>query len=118
MSTYLIHSKGKGRLLQVNVASTTAHDFGRMQENFAVEANSGHRPKHSWDRYASMVQLDPHNTANGVYYDWGLAGPDGAWFALIALPGTSDDDIALAKRVIRQRDDVVRFYVVRIRKMI
>ncbi len=46
-------------------------------------------------------------TGNGIVFDWGLAGPNGAWFLLFKEPQHTKDDIDRAKHWLRQRRDVV-----------
>lgn len=46
-------------------------------------------------------------TPNGVVFDWWLAGPGGAGFALIREPHHTDDDIEKAKSHLRRERDVV-----------
>ena len=117
-STYLIHWRDKGRIVKVDVSATTSDDFGKMQERFATEANNGKRPAKDWDRHASMSRLRPCDSVNGIPYEWGLAGPEGAWFTLIALPGTTVAEIDAAKRELRATRDVVRVRTLKIKQMI
>ena len=49
-------------------------------------------------------------TPNGIPFDWGLAGPDGAWYTLFPRKG---DDVMTAKRWLRNTQDVVSFHVER-----
>jgi hypothetical protein len=46
-------------------------------------------------------------TPNGIVFDWGLAGPGGAWFYLIREPQHTDADIKAAKAHLRATRDVV-----------
>ena len=50
-------------------------------------------------------------TANGVAYDWGLAGPGGGWFRLLREPHHTDADITTAKHQLRASQDVVQLEV-------
>lgn len=46
-------------------------------------------------------------TNNGIEYDWGLSGPDGAWFELRPIKGKhTEEDVAEAKRQLRRDQDV------------
>jgi hypothetical protein len=53
-------------------------------------------------------------TSNGVAYDWGLAGPSGAWFVLYKEGHHTDDDMWDAARELRRERDVVSLRVRRI----
>jgi hypothetical protein len=53
-------------------------------------------------------------TPNGVVYDWGLAGPGGAWFNLFREPHHTQEDIDKAKRHLRNERDVVSIKVRRV----
>lgn len=46
-------------------------------------------------------------TTNGVPFDTGLAGADGAWFTLLQLPGVDVDDLMIAAEEIHHQRDVV-----------
>lgn len=51
-------------------------------------------------------------TPNGIQYEWGLAGPQGAWFELKPVRGKhSADDVKTAKAHLRNSQDVVRLTV-------
>jgi len=50
-------------------------------------------------------------TDNGVCFDWGLAGPDGAWFTLLREPHHSKDDVEIAKKQLHRDRDVVSLSV-------
>jgi hypothetical protein len=52
-------------------------------------------------------------TPNGVAFDWWLAGPNGAGFALMAEPHHAPEDIDNAKRHLRAERDVVTISVLR-----
>jgi len=111
MTKYLIHCNGKGRFVDIEPQETTADQYGEMQERFADEAG---KP----DDYASMIRLWPDQVCYGVFYSWGLAGPGGAWFDLIAMPDTMPGQIAAAKARIRRTRDVVSMSVTRIKELI
>lgn len=113
MHTYLIHHNGKGRVIELDTGATSAEEFGRLQLEFAIEAGAkGPR------EYADMDRLYPDQKREGIYYDWELAGPDGASYRLFVLPGTDPEAVKKAKATIRHEGDVVRLYTVRIRELI
>ena len=53
-------------------------------------------------------------TLNGVAYDWGLAGPSGAWFVLFREPHHTDKDMEDAKHNLYQERDVVSLRIRRV----
>lgn len=53
-------------------------------------------------------------TKSGVAFDWGLAGPGGAYFILIREPHHTDADIESAKNELRGSRDVVSLRVERL----
>ena len=53
-------------------------------------------------------------TDNGVVFDWGLAGSEGAVFVLLREPHHTNEDIAKAKALIRRDRDIVWIRVERI----
>jgi hypothetical protein len=65
----------------------------------------------SKEEYDRIRQWGHDATDNGVLFDWGLAGPDGAWFTLIREPHHTDADIAVAKRQLYNDRDVVSLSV-------
>jgi hypothetical protein len=50
-------------------------------------------------------------TSNGVVFDWGLAGPGGAWFTLFKEKHHTEEDIKQAKHYLHAKRDVVDLYV-------
>lgn len=46
-------------------------------------------------------------TTNGIPYDWGLAGPDGAWYTLLVNSEHTDSDIKKAAVELFMQQDVV-----------
>ena len=47
-------------------------------------------------------------TPNEIDYEWGLAGPDGAWFTLKPIRGKhTNEDVRMGKIYIRRDHDVV-----------
>jgi len=53
-------------------------------------------------------------TANGVVYDWGMAGPDGAWFTLFREEHHTNEDMQEAIRYLRNERDVVSLNIRRV----
>jgi hypothetical protein len=51
------------------------------------------------------------DTSNGVAFDWGLAGPGGAWFVLFREAHHTDADIEGAKIQLHRDRDVVSIRV-------
>ncbi|MFA5340331.1 MAG: hypothetical protein WC332_01000 [Clostridia bacterium] len=111
---YLIHYKGVGRLIELSTRETTSEQFGEMQRSFANEVGKNEK---DWP-FADMIRLYPDQVQNGVFYSWGLASADGAWFNLIALPDTLPEQIEQAKKQIRYNQDVVSMSVTRINKLL
>lgn len=116
MLNYLIHAHGKGRFIEVG--NISSDEYGEIQEQFATEAKGG-PPANVYEKYAEMERLYPECvTSSGVPYTWGLAGPDGAWFQLIATPNTTEEQLRESKDQLRRERDVVRCSVLRIKEMI
>lgn len=113
LDVYLIHHRGIGALVKLCTRDTSADQFGDIQRRFAnaTGAKDG-------NEYAEMIQLDPQQSAEGVLYDWELAGPDGASYRLIRFPTTEDEQMDRAKEYLRRSFDVVRLSVVNIRRLI
>lgn len=111
LDVWLIHFNGIGALIKLSTRDTTADQFGEMQRRFASEC--GARVD-----FADMIRLDPQQSAEGVLYDWELAGPDGASYRLIRFPTTEDGEIDRAKDYLRRSFDVVRLSVLSIRRLI
>jgi len=115
MSKYLLTSNGFGRVVEVDNALISADDWGEIERAFAWEAHGGKFPKSPWDKYANATSLYPDQvTPNGIPYDWGLAGPGGAWYTLLCFAEESAEKVAAAKDWIRRSFDVVRFSVQRV----
>jgi len=112
---YLIYtSNGIGAFVDVP-PGLSSDGYGELQERFVKK----HNPRDKYERYAEMVRLWPdHRTANGVYYDWGLAGPDGAWYTVIKTPDITTEQVKEAKRQIRRDGDVVTMSVLRIKRLV
>lgn len=56
--------------------------------------------------------LNLEYTPNGIQYEWGLAGPEGAWFDLKPVRGKHGaEDVRMAKRHLKNTQDVVHLKV-------
>jgi hypothetical protein len=110
MTNYLIHFNGVGSYIEIDAGKTTSFQFGEIQRKFATLVSP------NTDDYARLFKLD--ESYQGVYYEWSLAGPDGAWFTLIKLPQNTADDIQRAKDHLYRSRDVVKMNVLRINKLI
>lgn len=56
---------------------------------------------------------DVTETVPPVAFNWGYAGPHGAWFTLLRMPEHTDEDIERAKRYLRNERDVVSLRIAR-----
>lgn len=118
MKKALLYYKGKARLIEPD-PTWTADYWGNLEEHFADLARNGRKAKNLYEQFASVIPLYPENiTPNGIRYDWGLAGPEGAWFTLIRFPTDTDEEIKEAKDHLRSSRDVVRMNTLRIKKLI
>lgn len=66
----------------------------------------------------AMIRVDDMETAAGVPFIWGLANADGAYFELLAMPGTTAEQIKAAKHKLRNDRDVVSLSVRRISEIV
>lgn len=59
--------------------------------------------------------LDPYayETPNGIRYEWGFAGPDGAWYVLYPTKDQNGEMVKAAKRWLWFMHDVVCINTVR-----
>lgn len=101
---YLIHINGVGAFIDVPVG-TNSEEYGRIQREFAERFGNGS------EDYASMVKFGFGDQINGVRFDWGLAGPDGAWYVVYQLPENSDEAVKAAVEKLERDQDVVRLSV-------
>jgi len=116
MDKYLIHYKGKGRIIELNTRETTADKFGDIKQSFAHEV--GVKSKSVYDSYAEIIRLYPDQIKNGVFYSWGLASADGAWFNLVALPDTTKEQLDKTRKELLDEQDVVSLSITRIQALI
>ncbi len=61
-----------------------------------------------------VLVIGPEGTVE-IPYEWGLAGPDGAWFKLKPSASVSEAYVAEAKACLRRNRDVVQLKVERVR---
>lgn len=107
--TYIIHGNGKGAEIDIP-AETTSEQYGEIFAAFT--AQHGKR-----DSYASVVKIDRQQVIGGVFYDWGLAGPDGAWYELFQWDENSNEDVKAAEDKLRREQDVVRLRVIQLKRV-
>ena len=113
---YLIITHDKVASIIDVPSGTSSDDYGTIQEEFAKQHAAS--VKNVYERYAHMVRLDPWYVEFGIYYDYSLAGADGAWFTLFKLPDDTQEDLKNAKAKIRRDHDVVRLDTVIIKKLV
>ena len=101
---YLIHTNNTGAFIDMP-PEATSDEYGQVQKLFAQQY--GNRT----EDYASMVRLHANDHVNGVRYDWGLAGPDGAWYVVYQLPDNTDEQVKAAVEKLNRDQDVVRLSV-------
>lgn len=87
----------------------SSDDYRRLQERFE-------RDHRGW--FTAMIRLHDDQQENGVFYDWGLQGPGGAWFLMIRLPDTTERALREAKNRIRAASDVVSMRTLKVAKMV
>ena len=90
----------------------TSDDYGAIQDAFKRQHGSGEH------RFVEMISLDEFDRYHGVYYDWGLAGPGGAWFTLIKTPDITAEQVKRAAREIRINRDCIRLHKLTIHKIV
>jgi len=56
-------------------------------------------------------------TDNGVAYDWGLAGPGGAWFVLFCESHHTKEDMKQAEHCLKRDRDVVSLEIRKVKLM-
>lgn len=110
MSRYIIHTNGKGCEIDIP-GGLSSEQWGQIHEAFAKQY--GKRGSMS----VSFVKHDTQQVINGVFYDWGLAGPDGAWYDVFWWPEHSPGDVADAVSKLRRDQDVVRLNVITLKRV-
>ena len=109
MTKYLFHHNGHGEFFNIDNSKTSSYDWGELLRGYAH--HHGGEP----DDYAQAIRIDPECvTPQDITYDWELAGPGGASFRLHVWPGTPEDDVKAAVRYLRNSQDVVTMYVLRL----
>jgi hypothetical protein len=82
----------------------SAADWDKAFDDFATRCKKkGHIP--------AVHTLYEDQKHYGVYYSWGLANIDGAWFIVHPLPDTDPEDVKRCVSKIRNEQDVVRLHV-------
>jgi hypothetical protein len=104
---YLICTHNTGAFIDMP-AEATSDDYGNVQKEFAQQFGNG-------DEFASMVRLHPNDHIGGVRYDWGLAGPDGAWYVVYQFPENTDEQVLATVEKLKRDQDVVRLAVKRLK---
>lgn len=108
--TYIIHANGKGTELDIP-AETTSEQYGEIHEAFARQYGKRNV------NYASIVRLWPAQVINGIFYDWGLSGPDGAWYNVFQWPENSDAEVQAVVDKLRHDGDVVTLHVIKLQRV-
>lgn len=109
---YLFHCNGKGAIVDIP-HGYTSEQWGKAQDAFVSAC--GRDPKTGW---VDCIHLYSDCVAEGVGYDWELAGPGGASFRLHRMPNHTPEQIEKAKAKLRRDQDVVRMMVLRIKELI
>lgn len=110
---YLLECNGVGGFVTMERGDSSDY-YGAVQRAFQDQAGAAE------DRFAfvAMIRMDNPEIVCGVPYTWGLASSAGAWFELLALPGTDRARIERAKAKLRRDQDVVSLSVRRIKRLI
>ena len=110
MSRYIIHGNGNGAEIDIP-AETTSEEYGEIFAAFTAQHG---KPGVS---YSSVVKIDRNQVIGGIFYEWGLAGPNGAWYELFQWPENSDADVKAAEGKLRREQDVVRLRVITLKRV-
>lgn len=110
MRTWILIGRfGRGAKIVLKVRySPSAEDWAHNLNRFA-------RLLKAVDDPIVVFDIDEQEKRNGVYFRWGLAGPDGAWYEFLQTPETKPDDLKAAIAHIKRTQDVVRHSVARVR---
>lgn len=103
---YLLHGGGHGAVVFLPRA-LSSEGYGKVYRWFDTRFKT--------DGDASLVDL--RDRKYSVWYQWGLSGPDGAWYQLVRLPDTRAEDLEAAESYIRRSFDVVKLHVLQITKL-
>lgn len=63
--------------------------------------------------YNDMTDNGAEGYVNGIYYEWGLASDQGAWFRLYPEPKHTRADLTIARQIIKHNRDAVSISVER-----
>ena len=107
---YIVHSNGKGAEVEIP-RGLSAEQWGEIHEAFAAK----YGPKGV--NYASFTSYDAQQVINGVFYNWGLASRDGAYFEVFQWPENSDADVKFAVNKLRRDQDVVSLWVTKLKRV-
>ena len=88
----------------------TSREWGELQRAFAAACGARDPDR----EYVGCVTLYPDQYHAGVFYAWGPAGPDGAWFELYQLPHHTEADIKRCRNHLRASRDVASMVVRRV----
>jgi len=106
---FIIHNDSR-RFAEIEMPlSAHSSEYTAVQEAFAKQFRRN---------AVDMIRIYPDQIIDGIAYDEELAGPNGMNFLLIALPETSDQQIAAAKAKLRQDRDVCRLSTLRLTKRV
>lgn len=106
---HIIHANGKGAEVDIP-PDTTSDEYGDIHEAFCAQHAPGATS-------ASIVKRQWNQVINGVFYDWGLSGPDGAWYQLFQWAENSDETVREASAKLRREQDVVRLWVTKLKRV-
>lgn len=110
---YLLFCEDIGAIIEIDPRTITSGDYGQLYDEIKRQGN-----KRGKFDFASIIELDEHESLNGVFWDWELAGPDGASYRIHCLPYNTEEAIQKAEQHIRHSFDCVRLYRNRIKKLI
>jgi len=98
-------------------ADFTSEEFGALQEDY--QRAHGEDKNENPTTWVRMIRIyEDQKTANGIYYEWELSGPGGAWYNLLWFPGVPQSEITIAAHEIRRNYDVVKLEKLHITKMV
>ena len=83
--------------------STSSDEWGNLQRSFARACGS----KDPSQEFVTCITLWPDQCREGVYYSWGLANSDGAWYEVYRMPHQSTEEVKACRNSIRRSQDVV-----------
>ena len=79
-------------------------DWAKALDAFAVRCKKK-------DHIPAVHTLYEDQRHFGVYYSWGLANINGAWFIIHPMPDTDPEDVKRCVSKLRNEQDVVRLHV-------